>query len=204
MTLRRGHLRVSDLVSAILNPSVLTGAFFCLLAAHFKPPGTEGIAIIVTLIGVFFTAVVPVGLLFLLKALDRLSDAEMSVRSERSRVYGLCAAGYALGAGILWIMGTPWPLWGLLVLHVPNTIVMIIVNHKMKVSIHTMVLTSLSVAALMFFGASWAPAVLLVLAAAWARWDVGNHSLAEVFCGILIGGLLTPIEICALQTTFGG
>jgi hypothetical protein len=202
MTLRRGQLRVSDFVSAFLNPSVLTGIFFCLLAAHSEPAGAS--RVIHNIIGVTFTIAIPVGLLFLLKALGRLSDVEMRVRSERSLDYGLCAAGYGVGAGLLWITGAPWPLWGLLALHVPNTLALIIFNCKLKVSIHTMVLTSLSVAALMFLGRAWAPVGLLVPAAAWARWDAGNHTVKELFWGILIGGLLTPIEIFALQAAFGG
>jgi hypothetical protein len=202
MTLGRGQLRISDVVSAFLNPSVLTGVFFCLLAARREPPGAS--RVVHSILGVAFTAAIPVGLLFLLKALGRLSDVEMRTRSERSLDYGLCAAGYAIGAGLLWITGAPWPLWGLLALHVPNTLVLIIFNRKLKVSIHTMVLTSLSVAALMFLGGAWAPVGLLVPAAAWARWDAGNHSVKELLWGILIGGLLTPIEIIALQAAFGG
>jgi hypothetical protein len=202
MTLQRGHLRVSDLISIVLNPSVLTGVFFCLLAARCEPPSTG--RIVHDVLGVVFTVAVPVGLLFLLKAFGLLSDVEMRIRSERSRNYALCAAGYGLGAGLLFITGAPWPLWGLLALHVPNTLVLILVNRKLKVSIHTMVLTSLWVAALMFLGGSWAPAGLLVPVAAWARWDAGNHSVAELISGVLVGGLLTPIEIFALRSAFGG
>lgn len=202
MTLRRGELRVSDLVSAVLNPSVLTGIFFCLLAARYEPPGTRRITHDV--IGVAFTAVIPVGMLFLLKAKGQLSDLEMRVRSERSLVYRIGMAGYALGAALLWITHAPWPLWGLLALHVPNTLVLILANRGLKVSIHAMVLTGLSVAAVMLLGRGWFPAALLVPAAAWARWDAGNHTVEELVWGVLIGGPATLIEILVLQAAFGG
>lgn len=202
MTLRRGQPRVSDLISVLLNPSALTGVFFCLLAARSEPPGAR--LIVHDVVGVAFTAVIPVWMLFLLKAWGRLSDLEMRIRSERSLVYQIGTAGYALGAVLLWITDAPWPLWGLLALHVPNTLVLLIVNRRLKVSIHTMVLTSLSVAALMFLGTAWLPVALLVPAAAWARWDAGNHTVVELAWGILIGGLLTPIEILALRAAFGG
>jgi len=202
MTLQRGELGVSDVVSALLNPSVLTGVFFCLLAARSEMPG--GRLIVHDVIGVAFTAVIPVGMLFLLKARGRLTDLEMRIRSERPLVYRIGAAGYALGAGLLWITDAPWPLWGLLALHVPNTLVLIMANRRAKVSIHTMVLTSISVAAVMFLGEAWIPIALLVPAAGWARWDAGNHTVMELLWGILIGGLMTPIEIFALQAAFGG
>jgi len=55
MTLRSGELRASDLVSLVLNPSALTGVFFCLLAARSEPPGAR--LILHDLLGVAFTAV---------------------------------------------------------------------------------------------------------------------------------------------------
>ena len=202
MTLRSGELRASDLVSLVLNPSALTGVFFCLLAARSEPPGAR--LILHDLLGVAFTAVIPVMMLFWLKSTGRLSDVEMRVRSERPLVFGIGIATYGLGAALLWITDAAWPLWGLLALHVMNTLVLIGVNRRLKVSIHTMVLTSLSAAALLFLGKAWLPAVLLVPAAAWARWDAGNHSIRELVWGVLIGGVMTPIEILALQAVFGG
>jgi hypothetical protein len=197
MTLRSGKLRGSDLVSLLLNPSALTGAFFCLLAARYEPSGVR--LVVHDTLGVAFTAVIPVATLFWLKRTGRLLDVEMSVRSERSRVYWIGTATYGLGTALLWITNAAWPLWGLLALHVMNTLVLIGINHRLKVSIHTMVLTSLFVAALMFLGKAWRPAVFLVPVVGWARWDAGNHSVKELVWGVLIGGLLTPAEILALQ-----
>jgi hypothetical protein len=202
MTLRAGELRASDLVSLVLNPSVLTACFFCLLAAHCEPPGVR--LILHDVVGVAFTAVIPVVTLFLLKSTGRLSDLEMRVRSERSLVFAIGAATYGLGTALLWITDAPWPLWGILALHVTNSLVLIGANRILKVSVHTMVLTSLAAAALMFLGKTWLPAVLLVPAAAWARWDAGNHSVTELVWGVLIGGLMTPIELLALAAVTGG
>ena len=202
MTLRSGALRASDLVSLVLNPSALTGVFFCLLAARIEPPGAR--LILHDLLGVAFTAVIPVMTLFWLKSTGRLSDVEMRVRSERSLVFGIGIATYGLGTALLWVTDAAWPLWGLLALHVMNTLVLIGANRRLKVSVHTMVLTSLAAAALLFLGKAWLPAVLLVPAAAWARWDAGNHSIRELVWGVLIGGVMTPIEILALRAVFGG
>lgn len=202
MTLRRGELRVSDLLSVILNPSAVTGAFFVLLAARYSLPGAR--LILYDLIGIAFTAVIPVSTLFVLKSRGLLSDVEMRDRSERSLVYGIGVATYGVGTAILWAVDAPWPLWGLLALHVPNTLLLIAVNRRLKVSIHTMVLTSLAVTAVLWLGTGWVPAALAVPAAAWARWDAGNHSVKELLWGIVIGGVTTPIGILALQAAFGG
>jgi len=201
MTLRAGELRASDFVSLALNPSVLTAGFFCLLAGQHEPAGPS--LIVHDVLGVAFTAVIPVLTLFLLKSSGRLSDLEMRVRSERFLVFGIGAATYGLGTALLWITDAAWPLWGLLAMHVTNSFVLIGANRITKVSVHTMVLTSLGVAALMFLGKAWFPALLLVPAAAWARWDAGNHSVKELVWGVLVGGLTTPIEIMALAALAG-
>jgi hypothetical protein len=202
MTVRRGGLRASDLLSVLLNPSALTGIFFVLLAARYAGPGAR--LILYDAIGVAFTAVIPISVLLFLRSRGLLSDVEMRIRSERALVYRIGVATYGLGTGFLWVAGAPWPLWGLLALHVPNTLVLTVVTRRLKVSVHTMVLTSLAVAAVWFLGAGWAPAVLTVPAAGWARWDAGNHSVKELLCGVLIGAVMTPLELLALQAAFGG
>ncbi len=201
MSLRRRGLGFSDLLSLVLNPSVMTGVFVCLVAAEFEAPGFP--RVLHAALGFVFTSLIPVGLLFVLKDQARLSDIEMSVRSERELVYLLCALGYALGSGLLLITGASWQLWGLLALHVPNTLILMLLNRRLKVSIHTMVITSLWVAALMFFSGKMAPAGILIPAAAWARWKAGSHSIRELLWGMLVGGALTTIEIFALQSAYG-
>ncbi len=202
MSLRHYRLRISKTLSLLLNPSVMTGLFFTLLAVKFEPPGPS--QVFSAVISVIFTSLVPVGMLLVLKASGKLSDVEMSIRSERDCVYWFCTAGYGLGVGLLLLSGASWPLWGLLAWHIPNTLVLIVFNRWLKVSVHTMVLTSLYMGALMFLGTQTAPTGVLVLAAAWARWDAGNHSIAELMLGMLIGGVLAPIEIYALRSAFGG
>lgn len=202
MTPQRHRLRFPDLLSLLLNPSVMMGGFFCILAVEFERAGR--LRILHALLAVAFTSLVPVGILFVLKARGKLSDVEMRVRSERDLVYLICATGYGIGAWLLYALGADWRLWGLLALHVPNTLILIVFNRRLKVSIHAMVITSLYAAALMFFGVRAAPVGILVIAAAWARWRAGAHSIAELVCGILIGGVLTPIEIVLLRKIMGG
>jgi hypothetical protein len=201
VTLTRGAARFSDLVSALLNPSAATGVLFCLVAARFEPPGSA--RLVHDIIGVAATAVVPVGLLFVLRSAGRLSDLEMRDRAERGLDLMLCTGVYAIGTGLLLATGASWPLWGLLAIHVPNTIVLFAFNRRLKVSIHAMVLTGLWAASLILLGSRWLPAGLLVPLAAWARWDAGNHTGKEILWGILLGGALTPVELLALRAVMG-
>ena len=202
MSLRDQHLRVSDVVSLALNPSVMTGVFLCVLAATYEQSGIPRVAH--QLLCIAFTSLVPIGLIFLLKSRGKLSDFDMSIRSERDRVYLLCDAGYTAGAALLFLSGSAWPVWGFVALHVPNTLILLAFNRLLKVSIHTMVLSSLYVGALEFYGLQTVPLGFLVAAAAWARWDAGNHSFAERICGVSMVTVLTSLELQGLKTAFGG
>ena len=53
--MQRQSLRIFDIVSLLLNPSVLMGVFFCLLAVTFELLGSS--RIISALIAVFFTTI---------------------------------------------------------------------------------------------------------------------------------------------------
>jgi hypothetical protein len=200
--LRDRHLRASDVISLVLNPSALTGLLFYFLAARYEPSGV--LRLVYFSLCILFASLIPIGLIVFLKFRGKLSDVEMSIRSERERVYLLCAAAYALGTTILLVSGAAWPLWGFLLLHVPNTLLLLAFNRWIKVSIHTMVLTGLYVCALLFFGERLSPLGIIILFAAWARWDAGNHTVTELILGASIGGFLTFVEIYLLKTAFGG
>lgn len=202
MSLRGHPLRASDIVSLILNPSAWTAVLACFLAAAYEPAGWR--RTIRAAVAVLFTGILPIVQLFILKSAGRLSDVEMHVRTERTAVYRLNAAEYFLGAGILLAVGAGWPLVGLLAVHVPNTLIMAACNKRLKISLHAMVLSSVYVAALIFFGPGLAPAGLAVAVAAWARWDAGNHTPAELAAGALLGAGLSSVEFGLLQSLFGG
>jgi hypothetical protein len=201
VSLKDGRLRASDVVSLVLNPSLLTGVFFCVLATKVEPLGVQQPAM--GLLAFVFATVVPVGILFLLKARGTLSDLEMSVRTERERVYALCAAGYAVGAALLYLAGASWQMWGLLAFHVPNTFLLAWMNRALKVSIHTMVLSYLWIASMYLLDPDTVSLGLLVPVAAWARWDAGNHSVRELLLGLWIGITLAPLEIAILRMALG-
>ncbi len=181
--------RVAEAISFVLNPSLWTGGFLVLLAATFGPVGAR--RWVAAALGLTFTGLVPVGLLFVLNAKGHLSDVEMSIRSERGIVYKACAGSYAVGAAALYLVGAPWPMWGLVMLHVPYALLLAVLNRRWKVSIHTTGLAGMWAAALVLFGLNaWWLAIVLV-AAAWARWAARAHTVGELTSGATIGFILT-------------
>ncbi len=180
--------RTASAVSLALNPSVLTGGFFAVLASAFAQPGRRlGFAIA----GVIFATLLPVGSLFVLHARGWLSDIEMRVRAERSLVFLVCFASYLAGTFVLVLMRAPWPMWGMMALHLPLTAVLALMTRASKVSIHAMVIAGLGAASVVFFGPRALPALILLPIAAWARWAAGAHTVAELATGAMVGTVLT-------------
>jgi len=197
----RRRLAFADLVSLILNPSLLTGAFLALVAATDEAPGRR---VATAAIAVLFATVIPVAILFALRRMGLLSDVEMRVRHERQAVYGLCIASYVVGGLALLRLGSSWRVWGLFALLATVGVLAAALNMKWKVSIHTMTIASLAAIAIAFFGPAAWPVSLLLPLAAWGRWAVGAHTPFELVVGALLGGVVGPLGIVVLERLASG
>lgn len=191
----------AEWVSLVLNPSFLTGIFFVVLAWHFEPSGRA--RWVAAGVAASFATLVPIAALFVLVAAGRLSDVEMRQREERGAVYLTCLISYVLGTLLLVAVGTSWPIWGFMALHVPNTLVVMLLNRRWKVSVHTTVISGLCAAGVIFFGPVAWPALGLLVLAAWARWASGAHTVRELVSGALLGAVSVPLGLAGLRLLVG-
>lgn len=192
----------AELVSLALNPSLLTGVFFMVLAWRFEPTTAARLRVAAT--AVTFATLVPIASLYALVAMGQLSDVEMRIRSERHVVYGVCLMSYALGAVLLVTMRSSWQVWGFMALHVPNAIILSLLNRRWKISIHATAIAGLCAAGMVFFGREAAPALLLLPVAAWGRWAAGAHSTRELLTGAVLGTVSAPAGIALLRFLVAG
>jgi hypothetical protein len=190
-----------DMVSLVLNPSLFTGGFFLVLVHRFEPAGPRRWLVGTT--AVVFTTLIPLGVLFVLQAMGRLSDIEMRVRSERTLVYLWCAASYALGLVLFVALGTAWPLTALMALLLPSALFLTLLNQWWKVSIHTTTLAGLAALGIALFGTTALPLTLVVPLAAWARWAAGAHTPGELLTGILLGAGSAALGLEAARALAG-
>jgi len=188
---------IGDAISLALNPSLWGGVFVAFLAFRFEPTG--GARWLAASLGFVFVALVPVGLLFALKAAGHLSDVEMRDQGERGAVYLACAASYTVGAIALYWLDATWPVWGLVGLHAPYALVLAALNRRWKVSIHTTGLAGLAAAGWVLFGAAALPLVVIPVIGGWGRWAARAHSLAELTWGAAIGFVLTGGGLLGLR-----
>lgn len=197
----RARQAVPRIVSLLLNPSLLTGVFFVILSWRFEPTPADRLR--AAGVSLTFATLLPIASLFALVRMGKISDVEMRIRAERHTVYRICLASYALGALLLVLSESSWPVWGFMALHVPNTILLSALNRRWKISIHATVIAGLCAAGVMFFGWEAAPALLLVPVAAWARWAAGAHSGRELLSGVVLGSIASPAGIVLLRVLGG-
>ncbi len=172
------------------------------LAVNFEPSKLRGWA--AAAVAVVFVSLVPIMVLFALRARGRLASVEMRERSERELVYFICAASYAAGALTLYALGSPWAVWGLVALHVPYALCLAALNRRWKVSIHTTGFAGIWAAGLVLFGMAGMPLALLVVIGGWGRWAAGAHTLGELTAGTLVGFVLTGGGLQIVRVLMGG
>lgn len=185
----------AKVVSLMANPSLWAGGFVVFLALYFEPSnlGRLGAASV----GFASLSAVPIALLFVFKRAGLLSDIEMTKRPERGIVYGAAIGSYTIGALLLFLADAPWPVWGIVAVHVPASLILAVLNRWWKVSIHSAGLAGILAAALMLFGAAAWPLAFVVVIGAWARWAAGAHTVAELAMGAIVGATLTATGLHA-------
>lgn len=191
-----------DALSLALNPSLWGGGFVAFLAFRFEPVGAS--RWLAAVLGFLFVTIVPLGLLFILRAAGRLSDLELRNQNERETVYRGCAVSYVAGAAVLFFLGSTWPVWGLVGLHAPTSLVLAAANRGKKVSIHAAGLAGLATAGLVLFGFAALPLFALSVIGGWARWAAGAHSVAELLWGGAIGLVMTGGGLVGLRLLVEG
>ena len=192
----------AERVSLVLNPSLLTGVFFVILVWRFEPMTAARPWIAAT--AVTFATLLPIASLFVLVAMGHLSDVKMRIRSERHVVYGVCLMSYVVGAVALFAMGSSWQVWGFMALHVPNAIILSLLNRRWKISIHATAIAGLCAAGVVFFGRVAAPALVLLPIAAWGRWAAGAHSTHELLSGSVLGAVSAVAGIALRRCLVAG
>ncbi|HEV3087968.1 MAG TPA: hypothetical protein VGX96_12145, partial [Candidatus Elarobacter sp.] len=93
---------VARIVSTVCNPFLTSLALFVILADDRSNGATDFWILLFN--SAFFTSIAPMLFIFFLYATDRISDLDMSIRTERERVFIAFVVFYALGALDLWLI----------------------------------------------------------------------------------------------------
>ena len=136
----------------------------------------------------FFTGIVPyvVGLRAI--ARGKLSSRHLPDRRERIRPMAWTIVSVLTGWALLILAHAPAEVLGVQVAMVSGAVTALAITLVWKISLHAGVAASAAVCAGMLFGWWFAPlSVLLVIAVAWSRVHLRDHTLAQVIAGSLVG-----------------
>ena len=187
---RRGVWRdLARILSTVCNPFLTSLALFVILAAT-RARGTTDFWILL-FNSAFFTSIGPMLMIFALYAMHRISDLDMSIRSERARIFGAFVLFYGIGVLDLWSIDAPKVLTATMAALTASSIVIYAITRWWKISTHAFGITAPIVALTILFGERPLPFAILIPLIGWARVYLRAHTLAQVLAGSALGAMAT-------------
>ncbi|MBV8722703.1 MAG: hypothetical protein JO277_11160, partial [Candidatus Eremiobacteraeota bacterium] len=131
---RRVWRDLARILSTIFNPFLTALALFVILS-HAGARDTLDFWRLL-FVSTFFTSIGPMLYVFWLYATDRISDLDMSVRSERETVFSTFVVFYLLGAGALWLVHAPRVMIATMLGYFAATLIVGYITRYWKISTH--------------------------------------------------------------------
>ncbi|HEX3463536.1 MAG TPA: hypothetical protein VHS78_05735 [Candidatus Elarobacter sp.] len=170
--------------STVCNPFLTSLALFVILAGA-RSNGTTDFWILL-FNSAFFTSIAPMLFIFYLYATDRISDLDMSIRTERERVFIAFVVFYALGAIDLWVIHAPVIMTASMAAYAVSSLVVQWITRYWKISTHALGITAPLVALTVLFGQRPAPFYVLIPIVGWSRVYLRAQTVLQVVAGTLL------------------
>jgi membrane-associated phospholipid phosphatase len=182
---RRVLTDLARIFSTICNPFVTALALF-VLVAHQEARDTGNFWFLL-FTSTFFTSIGPMLYVLWLYSNDRISDLDMSVRSERERVFGIFVVFYALGTLVLWLVHAPALLTASMAGYTAASLVVQYITRYWKISTHALGITAPLVVLIYQYGAQPLPFLVLIPIVGWSRVWLRAHTILQVVAGTALG-----------------
>lgn len=183
-------LRIARGVSVLTFPPLVALPVFLVLTLAI--PGTAGLFLVVSTTMAFGVAwpITVSGLL-----ISRRNPQGVEGPQERSTLLAWGVLGYAIGVGVLVVVGSPILVTLLMFCYATNTAVMFVVNLRWRASVHAMGIAGPTIALAFGFGGPGVLLSLLLPVVGWSRIRLRAHTLSQVVVGAALGYVLTGTQI---------
>jgi hypothetical protein len=189
---------VSEFFSPLLVPLL---AFMLILS---RSPNTD-LAPIQKLLSFTIAAIFSSGLIYAyvyyLKHKRVIESTALIVRNDRISPLTFAVLSYGLGFLVLWLasklalLPTPSLLLGLMFCYATNTLVLLLITRRWKISIHTAMIAAAMVALTHAYGLRVLPFYVLIPIVGGARIMSQRQNMAQVMAGGLLGLVMTTIQM---------
>lgn len=188
---RRVWRDLARILSTVFNPFLTALALFVILA-HVTAQDTLDFWRLLFL-STFFTSIGPMLYVFWLYSTERISDLDMSVRSERELVFSAFVVFYLAGAAALWITHSPKLLIAAMLGYFASTLIVGYITRYWKISTHALGITAPLVALTLLYGRQPLPFLVLIPMVCWARVYLKAHTIAQVVAGAVLATVTTVL-----------
>jgi membrane-associated phospholipid phosphatase len=180
---------MARIFSTVCNPFLTFLALFVVLAGA-RAHGTTDFWVLL-FNSAFFTSIGPMLFIFALYATDRISDLDMSIRSERQKGFGAFVVFFVLGTIDLALIHAPTIMTATMAALAASTLIVQVITMYWKISTHALGITAPLVASLYLFGREPLPFFILIPIVCWARVYLKAHTVRQVLAGSALGALST-------------
>jgi membrane-associated phospholipid phosphatase len=185
-----GH-RLARVVTDALSPAPVVAALVLALAVHSAHSARQ--ALLEAIIAITFGSILPFAFIAYQVRTRRLTDVHVGSRRQRPRVMAVSLLLSLIGFGLLLLTGASRSLLAAVVAGLVGIVVCLAVTIRWKISIHLAVLGGSCVIAGLALGPWWWPVALLTVPVAWSRVRLGDHTVAQVAAGAVVGALIAAI-----------
>jgi membrane-associated phospholipid phosphatase len=175
---------VARIFSTVCNPFLTSLALFVILAGARSSGATDFWVLLFN--SAFFTSIAPMLFIFYLYATDRISDLDMSIRTERERVFIAFVVLYACGALDLWLIHAPTIMTASMAGYAASLLIVQWITRYWKISTHALGITAPLVALTVLFGQRPLPFYILIPIVGWSRVYLRAHTPLQVVAGTLL------------------
>lgn len=168
-------------LSTIFNPFLTAFALFAILASIGAKDTLDFWRLL--FVSTFFVSIGPMLYVFWLYATDRISDLDMSVRSQREMVFSAFVIFDALGAVALWLVHAPRLMIAAMLGYLASTLIVQYITRYWKISTHALGITAPLAALTLLYGRQPLPFMVLIPMVCWARVYLKAHSIMQVIAG---------------------
>ncbi|HEY0396238.1 MAG TPA: phosphatase PAP2 family protein [Candidatus Elarobacter sp.] len=172
---------VAKIISTVCNPFLTSLALFVILAGARSNGATDFWILLFN--SAFFTSIAPMLFIFYLYATDKISDLDMSIRTERERVFIAFVIFYALGALDLWLIHAPVIMTASMAAYAASALVAQWITRYWKISTHALGITAPLIGLTVLFGQRPLPFYVLIPLVGWSRIHLRAHTPLQVIAG---------------------
>jgi membrane-associated phospholipid phosphatase len=178
------RVRIARLISNILAPATISVPMILLIA--FYQARSVLSALIYALLTLLFLSVGPFAYILIGVRQGKLSDVDVSKRSERVGPFIFGLLSICLGWFVLILTHAPNALITVLMVTVISGLIMMIITLWWKISLHASSMAGAATMLTVFYGAIMLPTFVLLVLVSWSRVVLRRHTLAQVIAGSLL------------------